>query len=238
MVELILTVSVIWILIMWTTVYLWGAGDRRKIIEAQWCANTIWWEIDNFIFYALTSKELGNIEAPDNYRIKMKKSDSDKTINCSYKDIDWENFTNYCNELVFYWNNNGNDGENTYKTITARNTCSQTNQNLRYLRNINSNNYNINYININKWFTQISNNDGRVFYLQGNDDDNNKYITWSIMIILCLDNDCQSRKEIGKRDVDWRTQMVSLNKCRFYDEGDTSKCKEREYEEKTQGENW
>jgi hypothetical protein len=93
---------------------------------------------------------------------------------------------------------------------------------------------NISYININKWFTQWWPNDTRVFYML-NADTKKTPLLWSIIILVCLDNDCKATKEIWKYDIDWRTQTISLNKCAFYkdDDPDTTKneaneCQTRE----------
>ena len=51
-------VAVIGILMTAMTIYLDGSGERSKIIEAEWCAATLDGEIQNYMYYALTSKKL------------------------------------------------------------------------------------------------------------------------------------------------------------------------------------
>ena len=58
LIEIIVVVMMIWILMMATTMYLGWNGEKRKTIEAQWCVNSIWWEINNFVFHTITSKNL------------------------------------------------------------------------------------------------------------------------------------------------------------------------------------
>ena len=270
MIELVMTISVIGILIAWTTVYLWWSGDKRKIIEAQWCAATIWWELNNFIFYALTSKELNStIWAPDYYRIWLngwtsnsqqwthfinssQLSFNDCTRECNYGNgcIESREKPILCEKINLNYKKDKNSNEETYKELSAPNTCKQYNTKIRFMRKVDGEREssaqgqghgrpsNIAYININKWFTQWWINDTRVFYMQ-NADTWKTPLLWSIFILVCLDNDCKTTKEIWKYDIDWRTQTISLNKCAFYkdDAPDTTKneaneCQTRENEQK------
>ena len=253
MIELILTISIIGILMAWTTVYLSWYNEKRQVIEAQWCAATIWWELNNFIFYALTSKELNDtIKAPDYYRIWLDWWNSnplDNTLtSLSFNDCtrdanynggySWpaDNLPILCENINLKYKNE--DSEWNYKVLNASNTCKQYQSRIRFMRKVEGSSVggaighgypsNIAYININKWFTQWWLNDTRVFYMENADDTNKKPLIWNIIIVICLDSDCKSIKEIWKYDIDWRTQTISLNKCVFYEEDDSNKCMTRE----------
>ena len=82
---------------------------------------------------------------------------------------------------------------------------------------------------MNKWFSPLNINEMRVFYLQWSQSQDSKETLWNIVIVLCSDDDCTTRKQVWKRDVDWRSQTISLKKCKFYDDTDPNKCKEREH---------
>lgn len=198
---------------MWTTVYLGWTTEKRKIIEAQWCANTILWEMNNFAFYALTSKNLrdgSNTISPNFYRIA---SDGDSTIKLGYSLGEDDNMTEF-------------------KSLNVSNTCRWNSSILKFERNW-WNNDTISGLKMNKWFNPVSLNDNRVFYLKWSG--SNKYLTWDILISLCLDHKCEkeSRKEFAKRSFDGRTQTISLKSCAFYKDYDKNnddyiKCKTRD----------
>ena len=225
-----------WILIAWTTIYMWWLSEKRKIIESQWCASSIWGEINNYVFYALTSKNLkiseSEVLSPDFYLIQL--SWLNQEVNypgCTRKNYTDKENPILCKNLVFSYASWDKTNIIPYKTLTVSNTCHQSNPNLWFIRSW-GNSWEISYINMNKWFSPISNGDKRIFYMQdawGNTE-SYKHIIWSIIIILCFNDECKNneRKEIAKRDVDWRTQTISLNKCKFYDNENPSKCKERE----------
>ena len=114
---------------MATTVYLGGSDEKRKIIEAQWCANTIWWEINNFIFYTLTSKNLkigDDPISPTHYIVQLSWSNDDWTApDC----LIWDP----CDKLVLsYITETDESSINTYKTLSTANTCRQTRQPLNF----------------------------------------------------------------------------------------------------------
>lgn len=236
LIELIITVSVIWILIAWMTIYLWWSNEKRKIIEAQWCASAIWWEINNFLFHALTSKSIKVSDStpaitPDYYIIKLAwwNSDSNLSYNGSnYNNCTTDNYKNwndkFCSDFVLSYAIENQNTITTYKTINSSNTCKQYDSNLKYIRDDNDK-WEIAYININKWFSPVRNEDQRVFYLQRTD--NKKILLWNVLAILCLDDECLRKKEIWKRVVDGRSQTISLKKCKFYND-DNSTCKTRE----------
>lgn len=209
--ELIMTIAIIWILMMWMTVYIWWSDEKRAIIEAQWCANTILWEMSNYAFFALTSKSLrtnSELISPNFYWIKL---DNNDTIKLFYsneeKPTDPTKFENY-------------------RDLTVAHTCRQNNSKLQFAwdtENIDAGN--ISHVIMNKWFTPVDLNENRIFYLVG--DDSNKYLTWDIIITLCLDNDCDVTRQFAKRSFDWRTQTISLINCAYYND-DKSECKTRE----------
>lgn len=213
---MIVVVMMIWILMMATTMYLGWSGEKRKTIEAQWCVNSIWWEINNFVFHTLTSKNLKLSESesifPNYYIIEFTWwNDSycsssgqmcDK-INLSYST--WDEPTNI----------------NIYKTISIPTTCQWNKQPLIFFRSWSE----TNYIIMNKWFSPKSINDKNVFYLKSN---SSTELIWDIIIWLCLNSECDSPKEIWKFIADARSQTVSLTTCKFYDNDNPTKCKTRE----------
>lgn len=203
LVETIIVIVIIWVLMMWTTIYFGWSNEKRKIIEAQWCLNTILWELNNYTFYAMTSKGLrtsSDVITPNFYRITL---DGDSTLKLGYS-------------------MNDSDGMTEFKTLNTSNTCRQNNSNLKFARNVWDNTDNISGLKMNKWFSPVSLNENRVFYLKW---DTNKYLTWDIFVTLCLDNTCsgQSMKQFAKRTFDWRTQIISLVNCAFYNDDNTCK---------------
>ena len=209
--EMIIVIVIIWILMAWTTIYLQWSDETRKIIEAQWCATTIWWRINNFIFYSLTSRNLNisnNIISPDIYAIKLD--------NCN---------NNLCDSLKFFgykYNEDGNNNEIDYQTYKINDICHTSQDNLK-VRRSGEELSNSSIIKMNKWFSPTRIADKNIFYVDSND---SHYLTWEIIMILCLDNNCSTKKEVTKRDVDWRTQTISPRNCAYYNEDRT--CKTRE----------
>lgn len=203
---------------MATTVYLGWSGEKRKVIEAQWCANTIWWEINNFLFYTLTSKNL-------------KISDSE-TISPNYYIVEltwWEtnsncSSSNLCKEINLSYSTWENPIDITpYKTLNISNTCQQNNQPLRFYRSW----FDTTYVIMNKWFSPKSISDKNVFYLKNNTN-NNISLLWNIIVWLCINSECSNPKEIWKFVADARSQTISFRYCKFYDNDNPSKCKTRE----------
>ena len=212
LIEILVVVMMIGILMLATTVYLGWTDEKRKVIESQWCINRIWWEISNFIFYTLTSKSLKIWEepiSPDYYIIEFAWWEG---TYCSK-----ENMCNKINLSYSKWDTP--DPINTYKTLDSSNTCHQNNQ-LRFYRDWTE----TNYIIMNKWFSPKKINDGNVFYLNGESDT----LTWDVIIELCLDNECESTKQIWKFVADGRSQTISIRNCKFYKDNDLNTCKTRE----------
>lgn len=215
MVELVIVVTIMWLLIMATTVYLGWSWEKRKVIEGQWCAAALWWEISNYVFYTLTSKRLrlSSTEtiSPNYYIIQF--SWSDNGICSSWHE---------CNKIIFSYSTWENPTEiKDYKTIDITNTCRQNRQYLKFYWSWTK----TEYIVMNKWFSPKSINDQEVFYLQWSDW---RKLSWDIIVWLCLDGDkCSNPKQIWKFVADARPQTISLKNCRFYDD-DPTKCKERE----------
>ena len=111
-IEIILVVAVIWVLMMATTVYLWGTDEKRKVIEAQWCATTLWSEMTNFVFYTLTSKKLRIDNTPISdikyYYVSLTWwTDS----NCNY-------WWSWCDTIVFSFSTWDNSEITEYETHT------------------------------------------------------------------------------------------------------------------------
>ena len=220
LIELVVVVTMIWILIMATTVYLWWADEKRKIIEAQWCASTIHGELSNFVFYALTSKNLKidwNEISPDCYRIGVwsgKCIDENDTTWCGYISL---NVANYSVEQ-------GQDqNQQLFKTLNSPSTCHKNWIDLRFIwhTSITANDHEIKRIIINKWLTA---NDPFII----DHDGSYKTLTGEIIVLLCLNSDCNSRKEISKYEIDWRSWTISLVNCKRYSMEDSGRCELRE----------
>lgn len=211
LIELVIVVAMIWILIMATTIYLWWSDEKRKIIEAQWCASAIWWEIRNYLFSTLTSKKLKisshQTESPNYYIISLTGSDC----------------TSGCNEInLLYSTWESLENIETYKTLNIWNTCSQAKRSLKFYRTWGHSS--TDYVVMNKGFSPRKNSNEKIFYVSGEP----LSITWDIIIGLCLSPDCSTPKEISKFIVDWRSQTISLRNCKFYHADNPTKCKTRE----------
>lgn len=210
--ELIIAVSIIWILFMATTVYLWWTDEKRKVIEAQWCASSLWWEITNYVFYALTSKNLKlsnwKMDVPNNYYIQL----TWWTSNCP----SWS----FCGITLSYSSWTAQTPTAEYKTLTTRNTCRWSNTRLTFTRTWDSNYH---YVKMNKWFSESPENpnDNRVFWLDWG------YLKWYIIISLCLNSECSSPRQISRFVIDWSTQTIALKNCKYY-ENDPNICKTRD----------
>jgi len=205
--ELVIVIAIIWMLMAWMTVYLWWSDEKRKVIEAQWCVSTLLGEMNNYAFYALTSKSLRKSGAepisPEFYRITL---DWDSALKLGYSMNEYE--------------------MTDFKSLTVSNTCRQNSSKLRFNREWWNND--IHSVKMNKWFSPKSLQENRIFFLSW--DNNNKYLTWAIIVSLCLDDNCtpgKSKKQIWKRSFDWRSQTISLKNCTFYN-NDNSTCKTRE----------
>lgn len=203
----------IWILMMATTMYLGWSGEKRKTIEALWCANSIWWEINNYLFYTLTSKHLNSeIQSPNYYIIEFtwwigsycSSGNMCDKINLSYST--WDDPTDI----------------EVYRTLTISTTCQQNNQPIKFFRSWTE----TTHIIMNKWFSPKNINDRNTFYLK--DINGNNELLWYIIVWLCLNKDCTSPKEIWRFVADARSQTVALATCKYYDNDNPTKCKTRE----------
>lgn len=214
LIELIIVITIIWILIMASTVYFGWSGEKRKVIEWQWCAASIWWEITNYVFYTITSKKLkisdNDFVSPNYYIIQFTWWD---TANCE----SWHE----CDKIVFSYST-WEDPTNiqNYKIVDSSNTCRQNRQTLKFYWSWSASNYII----MNKWLSPRREGNQQVFYLSWTTRD----MSWDIIIWLCLKNDCTELKQIWKFVADARPQTISLKNCRFYDSENPTKCKERE----------
>jgi hypothetical protein len=150
---------------MATTVYLGWSDEKRKTIEAQWCANAIWWEINNFTFYTLTSKHLKTDDnlsiSPSFYIVQLSWLLKDEWKNCSISNS-WV----YCTKILLSYNT-WTDDESIwlYKTLSVTETCWQTKQPLVFYWSW-ENDTNIKYIKMNKWLAPRNLHDNNVFYIQ------------------------------------------------------------------------
>ena len=217
---------------MWVTVYLWWLWERAKIIETQWCAISFWWEMNNYVFNALTSKNLklsdGTIVSPEQYYIKLGWDIAVRYCSKENFKSDWT----VCNRLIFSFKEPWALVKKQYKTVTIGNTCRQNQANM-WLYRIGWTSWDIEGIYMNKWFAPRSINERKVFYLQHNTGNNlseeeNKLSQGDIMVLLCpSSNSCSWGKEVGRFHVDARTQTITFQKCRFYKD-DLISCEARE----------
>ena len=216
LIEIIVVVMMIWILMMATTMYLWWSDEKRKTIEAQWCANTIWWEINNFLFFTLTSKNLktDSFEGSPNYYIV-------EFTWWTGWGVDYCSSWNMCDKINLSYSTWEDSPENitTYKTLSISN-CSQNNK-LKFYRSWTQ----TNYIIMNKGFSPKDIHDKNVFYLSWTDW---KKLLWDAIVWLCLNDECSNSKEIWKFVADARSQTISFKNCKFYDNENPTKCKTRD----------
>jgi hypothetical protein len=102
---------------MWMTAYIGWSWEKTKIIEAQWCATTLWWKINNYVYYALTSKSLKidntTTVSPDFYVIWLSEVINDNI----YKNIVFSYIT---------WDNSPSE----YQTVNVWNSCRNAQPNL------------------------------------------------------------------------------------------------------------
>lgn len=220
-IEITVVVVIIWILTLWMTIYLDWTWDRAKNIEAESCANSFLWNINNFLFYTLTSKTLkpdwGDEVSPKYYTIQLSWWNSNWTP-CTKSNFDW-NSHNYCNQIVLWYISWDEATPSTYKTYSINNACQQNRSKIWFYRSWDD----LEYIKMNKWFSPITLQDNNVFFIT-TDDNNNKLLYGDIIILRCYDDNCESRRELWKWAVDARTQTISYVKCKFYDENQLNKC--------------
>lgn len=233
--EMIIVVAIIWVLMMWMTVYMWWYDERTKIIEAQGCAATLWWELDNYVFYALTSKKLkiGNdTVSPSAYFIYLTwgKDHADGTHNVCIKDS-YKSSGIYCDTIALAYhestdidNIDRHDIDNfIYKSLDSTKCRQNSSTKLIFYRNDNTK-----LISMNKWFSQIwySNNRKpfhvRTIWWYGNED----IAYGEIIVVACIswDDDCTWRKEVAKWVIDSRSQSITLKNCKFYNKNDPTTC--------------
>ena len=224
--ELIVVVAIIWILMMGITVYIWGLWERAKIIEAQWCSTSIWWELNNYVFYALTSKNLktgDNVISTDYYFVQLTGGTSTDLNNCTAENYTWDNPT-FCDEIVVGYGLPQHI--NKFDSYTSKNTCKQDKVKLWFYRS--GTEENISYIKMNRWFSPIEFNDD-IFSLHWNNWSNDfKLLEGDIIIVLCSNENCYWWKEVARLNADARIQKITLQKCVFYKDDDIAKCDKRE----------
>lgn len=220
MLELIFVIFIIAIIIMSTTVYLW-IDDKRKIIESQWCVTTIWWELHNFLFYALTSKKLRLDEettvSPEFYIIQLTWSTSE-TGNCI-------NTWAICDEILLRYDTWDGIVE-TYSRPSLK-SCHWGLSRIGYYR---SWDIDIKQVTMNKWFAASTDNpyDKKVFWLE--DFSGNKLLLWDIIVVLCVNENCTEPKQISRLTIDWRSETIAIKNCNIYQDEDSNLCEQREWE--------
>lgn len=230
--EMVMVIAIIWILMMWMTVYISWSSERTKIIEAEWCASSFWWIMDNYLFYALTSRILYSWNSPispNYYYIQLTWGTSSSDNSCISSNFTWDNPI-FCNEIVLWystWNLWYSENPAKYQSLTIQNTCRQNQSKIWFYRKWLNDSDNIHHIKMNKWFSPTSITDQNVFYLE-KWPTNDKLLLAEIMVVLCSDDECSWHKDVAKWVVDARSQTISLKKCKFYEEDDPTTCMERE----------
>ena len=221
------------------TVYLWKSWERAKSIEAEWCANALWGVLSNYVFYTLTSKNIritpdGDPIPPTYYYIELTGWNSTPEERCVPANI-WNG--SFCKKILLQyatWYDDGGLWDPTrflYKEVTVANTCRHWKPEIWFYRTGWSNSWNIEYIRMNKWFTPREVNAERVFFLKDGDVawEESKLLVWDIIVVLCEDKTCNWRKQIGKWQVDARSQTISFKRCVYYkDWEEWNMCKTRE----------
>lgn len=228
--EMVMVIAIIWVLMMWMTVYISWSSERTQMIETQWCASTIWWIVDNYLYYTLTSRNLSWNISPKYYYIQLTWGNFSVDNNCSSKNF--ESSWTFCNQLILWystWDLGFDENPLVYQDIKPAKACRQNQPKIWFYRDEPTTTWNIRYLKMNKWFSPTSISDKNVFYLQEHINwSPKKPLLWNIMIIMCSDEDCTWRKQIWKRVIDSRSQTITLVKCKFYSEDDKRLCETRE----------
>lgn len=228
---------------LWMTIYLWKSGGKAKAIEAEWCANALWGALGNYAYYTLTSKNLrfsdNTTVSPTYYYIQLTGWTTDSEHRCTPQNaFSWK----LCKDIILWYATWYFDpwydpdlNIQEYNTINVSNTCRHWKPHLWFYRSWWDLSWDIVFIRMNKWFTPRDVNGERVFFLKDNDwtiENNTKLLTWDIIVVLCEDESCSctdewcSRKQVGKRQIDARSQTISFKKCRYYfDGGNDNICK-------------
>lgn len=210
----------------WMTMYLGNQWERAKVIEAEWCANTFNWQINNQIFDALTSKIInsGNHSySPDFYLIELSWSNSNDESNCT-SDNSWV----FCDKIIFryasLWEHDIIDISWAFDSVITNKICHLWNTSLQFYRSWSND---IKYIRMNKWFSPILWTEAKVFGIHTTWNMNNDLLNWDIFVNACFDNECSWQKQIWKRHIDARSQTIWFKKCKLYSETEDI-CEERE----------
>lgn len=224
--EMVMVIAIIWVLMMWMTVYISWSSERTQMIETQWCATTIWWVMDNYLYYTLTSRNISWNISPKYYYIQLTWWKSSVSENCS-KGNTWI----FCNQIILgysTWDLGSDQNPSVYQTIKPSKVCRQNQPKIWFYWDETTTSWNIKYLKMNKWFSPTSISDKNVFYLQWNGIYSTyRPLLWDIIIVMCSEEECDSRKEIAKRKIDSRSQSITLVKCKYY-EDDKIQCKTRE----------
>lgn len=237
LVETIIVVAIIGILMSWMTIYFNRWQEKSLLIAAEWCENSLNWELYNWIYNTMTSKVIkwwDDFISPDIYEISLKNSEKDDDRCWSGSFCDTISLNYFTNDDTGWW-------RLTYNDLTSKNTCrlSQWNKLAFYwswciidweIKSCDLGNEKSipKVIRMSKWLAPMPDFFQKNFFVEDWNDDANISLDWEIIILLCFDSDCSSTKEIWKRIIDARSQTVSLHKCKFYNEEDASKCETRE----------
>lgn len=227
---------------MWMTVYLEWGSENSKVIEAQWCANTLDGEIQNYLFSALTSKSL-RVKSGDSYFEVSPNSyymymtggkdhfTADSDIVCIKSSYDSGDV--YCDTVALAYHETGyglgrhSIDQYNYKLLNSDNCTQVNNVKLLFYRS-----WSFSNIWMNKWFSQLWQNNKRSFYIKTISAGAEELSQWEIIILGCMawNKEClkTQRKEIAKRVIDTRSQTITLKKCKFYKETDPNLCETRE----------
>ncbi len=227
LVEIIMVIAIIWILMAWMTMYLGNQWQRARIIQAEWCANTFNWQINNQVFNALTSKILNSWNttySPDLYLITLTGWNSSWSKNCT-SDNDWV----FCDTLVFRYANlswiNDIIISGAFDSEITNKECHIWEVALQFYR---SGSNDIEYVRMNKWFWPIIWTEAKVFWIHKKwQNINNDLLNWDIIINACFDRKCEWMKQIWKRSIDGRSQTIWFKKCKLYIDTEDI-CEERE----------
>ena len=235
---------------LWMTVYLWKSGERAKIIEAEWCANALWSTLWNYVYYTLTSRNLrvkidDDTEitiSPTYYSIELTWWTQTSSKRCIPENI-WS--WHFCKDIILWYSETTwfitEPPFSGYQTVNVSNTCRHWKPYLWFYRSWWYHTWNIDYIRMNKWFTPKEVKAEKVFFMHDinwTSDEDSKVLIWDIIVVLCSNDTCQCpdtnkkcepRKQIGKRQIDARSQTIDFKKCRYYFDGENSNiCKTRE----------
>lgn len=234
--EIIVTIALIWILMAWTTIYLWWMSEKAKLIEAESCAYSLNWELTSFTFDVLTSKKLKinwNLETPRAYRVSLNWWNTTETLPECYTSNTWK----FCDKIklwIFTWTISWASTE--YKTLTQKEKCKTLSNGTTILFARSWDIYKV--ISMNKWLSEIKRIEWDLpnnkpmsvnsFNSPNLENINNVDTYWIINIYMCQNWFCENPKNFARRIIDSRSQTIELNRCRYFSWDNPLACEERE----------